>query len=93
MTRMSMARDCRLNSSSAMTKGRHRALLVSGLAGALGAGLLAFATARSLRDLPVSLDVATEGIVKPVILARDGARLTVSLQNAWNTTEDRKSVV
>jgi penicillin-binding protein 1C len=53
----------------------------------VAAGALAIATKQSLQDFPGGLDVAHEGVVKPVVLARDGTRLSVSLQNAWNTTD------
>src|SRR5689334_4601135 len=53
----------------------------------LAALVLAFATHRSLKAFPSGLDVTREGTVKPVVLARDGTRLSVTLQNAWNTTD------
>jgi penicillin-binding protein 1C len=53
----------------------------------VAAGFVAIATKRSLQEFPGGLDVARDGIVKPVVLARDGTRLSVSLQNAWNTTD------
>lgn len=53
----------------------------------VAAGVLAIATRQSLRDFPSGLDVTHEGTVKPVVLARDGTRLSVTLQNAWNTTD------
>ena len=53
----------------------------------VAAGVLTIATKQSLRDFPSGLDVAREGVIKPVVLARDGTRLSVSLQNTWNTTD------
>jgi penicillin-binding protein 1C len=53
----------------------------------VAAGGLAIATKQSLKGFPDGLDVARDGIVKPAVLARDGTRLSVSLQNAWNTTD------
>src|SRR5262245_17748171 len=54
---------------------------------AVAAVSLAVATHHALKDFPSGLDVAHEGMVKPVVLARDGTRLSVTLQNAWNTTD------
>src|SRR5690348_106724 len=53
----------------------------------VAAGVLAIATTRSLKDFPSGLDVVSGGTVKPVVLARDGTRLSVTLENAWNTTD------
>ncbi len=53
----------------------------------VAAGVLAIATRHSLQGFPAGLDVAHEGLVKPTVLARDGTRLSVTLQNAWNTTD------
>ncbi|HEY6880669.1 MAG TPA: transglycosylase domain-containing protein, partial [Polyangiales bacterium] len=53
----------------------------------VAAGALAIATKQSLKGFPSGLDVTREGMVKPVVLARDGTRLSVTLQNAWNTTD------
>ena len=53
----------------------------------VAAGGLAVATLCSLRDFPNGLDVDRGGVVKPAVLARDGTRLSVSLENAWNTTD------
>lgn len=53
----------------------------------VAAGVLVIATKQSLQEFPGGLDVAHEGVVKPSVLARDGTRLSVSLQNAWNTTD------
>ena len=50
-------------------------------------GGLAVATAFSLRAFPNGLDIDAGGVVKPTVLARDGTRLSVSLENAWNTTD------
>jgi penicillin-binding protein 1C len=44
------------------------------------------ATRLSLQDFPRGLDVG-RGVVKPAVIARDGTRLSVSLQNAWNTDD------
>ncbi len=53
----------------------------------VASGAFAITTKQSLQDFPGGLDVAREGVVKPAVLARDGTRLSVSLQNAWNTTD------
>lgn len=53
----------------------------------VAAGGLAVATALSLRAFPNGLDIDAGGVVKPAVLARDGTRLSVSLENAWNTTD------
>lgn len=53
----------------------------------VAAGAFGIATKQALQDFPGGLDVAREGVVKPSVLARDGLRLSVSLQNAWNTTD------
>ena len=50
-------------------------------------GGLVVATVCSLRDFPRGLDIDGGGVVKPTVLARDGTRLSVSLENAWNTTD------
>jgi penicillin-binding protein 1C len=71
-----------------MNKVVTRALLIVAATACVAGGVLALATKRSLQDFPTGLDVAREGIVKPVVLARDGTRLSVSLQNAWNTTDN-----
>src|SRR5262245_16225742 len=64
-----------------------KALAVLLAVACIAAGVLAIATIRSLQDFPDGVDVASSGVVKPVVLARDGTRLSVSLQNAWNTTD------
>lgn len=53
----------------------------------VAAGGLAVATAFCVRAFPNGLDIDAGGIVKPTVLARDGTRLSVSLENAWNTTD------
>ena len=53
----------------------------------VAAGGLGVATALSLRDFPNGLDIDAGGVVKPTVVARDGTRLSVSLENAWNTTD------
>jgi penicillin-binding protein 1C len=53
----------------------------------LAAVALAVATAASLRDFPGGLEVARTGTVRPVVLARDGSRLAVSLENPWNVAD------
>jgi penicillin-binding protein 1C len=53
----------------------------------IAAGGLVVATALCLRDFPNGLDIDAGGVVKPIVLARDGTRLSVSLENAWNTTD------
>ena len=50
-----------------------------------GAGLV-LATLASLEDFPHGLDVE-RGVVKPTVVARDGTRLSVSLENAWNVSD------
>jgi penicillin-binding protein 1C len=60
--------------------------------GALGcvlavAALLAAATRASLRDFPDDLQTLTGTAVKSQVLARDGTRLSYTLENAWNTTD------
>ena len=45
------------------------------------------ATVHSLRDFPNGLDIDHGSVVKPTVLARDGTRLSVSLENTWNTTD------
>jgi penicillin-binding protein 1C len=47
---------------------------------------LVVATRSSLQDFPHGLDVGG-GVVKPAVIARDGTRLSVSLENAWNTDD------
>jgi penicillin-binding protein 1C len=64
-----------------------RTLAATAAVACVAAGALAIATKHSLKDFPNGLDVAHERVVKPVVLARDGTRLSVSLQNAWNTTD------
>lgn len=64
-----------------------KAVTIAAAAACVAAVVLAIATKRSLTDFPNGLDVAREGVVKPMVLARDGTRLSVSLQNAWNTTD------
>ena len=65
-----------------------KAIAVPALTACLVAsGAFAITTKQSLQDFPGGLDVAHEGVVKPAVLARDGTRLSVSLQNAWNTTD------
>jgi len=49
--------------------------------------VLAVATRLSLRDFPDSLDTLTGAAVKSQVLARDGTRLSYTLENAWNTTD------
>ena len=53
----------------------------------VAAGGLAVATGCCLRDFPHGVDIDGGGVVKPTVLARDGTRLSVSLENAWNTTD------
>ena len=38
-------------------------------------------------SFPHGVDIDGGGVVKPTVLARDGTRLSVSLENAWNTTD------
>jgi penicillin-binding protein 1C len=47
---------------------------------------LVLATRSSLQDFPHGLDVG-RAVVKPAVIARDGTRLSVSLENAWNTED------
>ena len=50
-----------------------------------GAGV-ALATFCAIKDFPRGLD-AEHGVLKPAVVARDGTRLSVSLENAWNTSD------
>src|SRR5262245_45698163 len=70
-----------------MNKIALKAVAIAAVTTCVAAGILAIATKQSLKDFPDGLDVARDGVVKPVVLARDGTRLSVSLQNAWNTTD------
>ena len=54
---------------------------------ALAAAGLYVATQRSLRDFPDGLAVIEQGQGKPRVLARDGARLNLTLQSAWNDSD------
>ena len=64
-----------------------RRMLIALAAAASVAGTgLALATLFALQDFPYGLDVE-RGVVKPMVLARDGTRLSVSLENAWNTSD------
>lgn len=58
------------------------------LAGALivAAGSLTLATVCALQPFPRGLDIS-RGAVKPVTVARDGTRLSVSLENTWNEAD------
>jgi penicillin-binding protein 1C len=58
-------------------------IALAAAAGLASAGLV-LATWSSLRDFPQGLDVG-RGVVKPTVIARDGTRLSISLENAWNT--------
>ena len=53
----------------------------------VAAGELAVATGYCLLDFPHGVDIDGGSVVKPAVLARDGTRLSVSLENAWNTTD------
>lgn len=64
---------------------RH-ALIVLAATTSVAVGGLAVATLCSLRDFPHGLDIE-RGVVKPIVLARDGTRLSISLENAWNTSD------
>src|SRR6202171_2392408 len=60
--------------------------------GALGcvlaaAAVLTAATRASLRDFPDDIQSLTGTAVKSQVLARDGTRLSYTLENAWNTTD------
>ena len=70
-----------------MSPRRRRILTALAATTLVAAGGLAVATWSSLRDFPNGLDVDRGGVVKPTLLARDGTRLSVSLENAWNTTD------
>jgi penicillin-binding protein 1C len=66
---------------------RLRSTLIILAATALAAGGgLAVATRCSLEGFPNGLDIEG-GVVKPTVLARDGTRLSLSLENAWNTSD------
>jgi penicillin-binding protein 1C len=70
-------------------KQRLRQTLIGLAAIALVAGgALVLATLGSLQDFPQGLDVE-RGVVKPTVLARDQTRLSVSLENSWNTSDTR----
>ncbi|HEX4389598.1 MAG TPA: transglycosylase domain-containing protein [Steroidobacteraceae bacterium] len=64
-----------------------RSLAALAAAGLMAGALLAVATHGALRDFPGGLEVARSGAVRPVVLARDGSRLAVSLENAWNVAD------
>lgn len=49
--------------------------------------VLAVATQRAVRDFPDGLDIEHGRVAKPTALARDGTRLSVSLENDWNTSD------
>jgi len=70
-----------------MSRLLRRALTALTVTTVVAAGVLAAATLYSLRDFPNGLDIDHGGVVKPTILARDGSRLSVSLENEWNTTD------
>src|ERR1700736_299783 len=63
---------------------RARAVLGCVLA---AAALLAAVTWASMHDFPDDLDSLTGTAVKSQVLARDGTRLSYTLENAWNTTD------
>lgn len=65
---------------------RQRILIAVVATLSIAGGGLAVATLCSLESFPQGIDVE-RGVVKPTVLARDGTRLTVSLENAWNTTD------
>src|SRR5262249_37708852 len=52
-----------------------------------GAPALAVATRASLEEFGGGLEVARSGTVRPLVLARDGSRLAVSLENPWNSSD------
>lgn len=54
---------------------------------AVSVGFVAVATFLSLEDFPADLMGANAAATKPQVMARDGSRLSISLQNAWNTTD------
>src|SRR5271170_1502396 len=64
-----------------------RTLIALAATTCVAAGGLAVATLCSVRDFPNGLDIDRGGVAKPTVLARDGTRLSVSLENAWNTTD------
>jgi penicillin-binding protein 1C len=73
---------------SALPRSARRRRLAALAAAFLAAvALLAASTGRALRDFPGGLEVARSGAVRPVVLARDGSRLAVSLENAWNVAD------
>jgi penicillin-binding protein 1C len=69
-----------------MGQSLRRKLIIAATATLLAGGGLLLATLCCLKDFPYGLDIE-RGVVKPVVLARDGTRLSVSLENAWNTTD------
>ena len=83
-----MTGDKSLGRSVTMRRDRRRRVRRL-LAGSLvAAGLiLALATHMAMRDFPDGLDSLTGAMVKPQVLARDGAPLSYTLQNTWNTTD------
>jgi penicillin-binding protein 1C len=60
-------------------------LLAAGLL--IAAAALALATRLAMRDLPDDLRSVSGDVVKSQILARDGTALSVTRENAWNTTD------
>jgi penicillin-binding protein 1C len=70
-----------------MNRSIHRTLTALAVTALVAVGGLAAVTLCSLQRFPNGLDIDRGGVVKPTILARDGTRLSVSLENAWNTTD------
>ena len=64
-----------------------RTLMALAATTCVAAGVLAVATLCSIRDFPNGLDIDRGGVAKPAVVARDGTRLSVSLENVWNTTD------
>lgn len=80
---MTVSRNLELTRAS-MYQPLRRSLFALAAIVAVAGTVLAFATLRGLQDFPHGLDVE-RGVVKPAVMARDGTRLSVSLENAWNT--------
>ncbi len=82
---MCMARDCRHGWWWAVS--RHIFIRCAAGAAVTLAAALALATRLSLHDLPDDLQALTGNVAKAQVLARDGTPLSVTRENAWNTTD------
>ena len=63
-----------------------RILILLAAAISVAGTAVGLATLCALQDFPHGLDIA-RGVVKPTVAARDGTRLSISLENAWNTSD------